>query len=113
MVQVREVINSYPTEETDSEYEDISDSELSETASPRGRHWKLLPSWLRIRSGTSLWSLKLYDRIGMLLKKAGSLVWIFTTSMLLVGLPVLFAYDREKALQEQQLGGLPAPLSAN
>ena len=40
---------------------------------------------------------------------AGNLAWIVTTSMLLVGLPVLYAYDREKNAAAQ--GGM-VPLDA-
>lgn len=108
MVQIREVSNSFPAVESDSEYEDISETEFSDNIAPLCPYLAYLPAWLRIRP--LQWSVKLYDRIGMLMKKAGSIAWVFTTSMLLVGLPVLFAYDREKALQEQQLGGLPSPL---
>jgi hypothetical protein len=91
MVQVREV-SAAPS---DTEYEDVSDEYTDSEESVAPRQW----SW-------SGWS-GLCTRMQGLWKMAGSLAWMFTTSMLLIGLPVLFAYDREKSLSEQQLGGLP------
>lgn len=54
---------------------------------------------------------KLSDNLMRLMKSAGNIAWILATSMIMVGLPVLFAYDREKSLQDQQLmGGMPGSI---
>lgn len=99
MVQVQHLSDPQHGED-DAEYEDVSDAytDGEEETSQTGRL-----AWLRAFMG------KLSGRVDKLWRMAGSIAWIFTTSMLLVGLPVLFAYDREKSLQEQQLGGLPGP----
>lgn len=113
----------------DSDYTDVEEEagedELVEEEEEEGENkrgiglfsgslsWRRLPfvNWLVAPFfGASRWSTKrLWIRMQHVGMVAGNLAWIFTTSMLLVGLPVLFAYDREKVLQEQQLLGLPTP----
>lgn len=118
MVRIQEVNNRQPSD--DVEYEDVSDEYTDDDeggeydAAPvgglPGMLAALLPDWLAKRAGR--WSTAVYARVGVLFARAGSLAWIFTTSMLLIGLPVLFAYDREKSLQEQQLGSLSGSSSS-
>lgn len=106
-------------EEGEGGEEEVMEEEEEEEGEKRGfglsgsLGWRRLPllDWLVAPfSGSSRWSTKrLWTRMQYVGRVAGNLAWIFTTSMLLVGLPVLFAYDREKALQEQQLLGLPTP----
>ena len=83
---------------TDSEdYEDCSDSE-GESAQP-GR------STFVNRITSCLTPSALRARFGRMCTILGNLSWMFTTSILLIGLPVLFAYDREKnyeALEAEQ-----------
>ena len=43
------------------------------------------PSWSNIYNRVSSWGVVL-----------GNLMWMMTTSVILIGLPVLYAYDREK-----------------
>lgn len=119
MVQVQELVGKGAgrMDAEDAEYEDVSDEytdsdELAEEAedsvfAPIQRLKKFVPAWLR-RNAVQ-WSAKLYERALYLGRIAGNIAWIFTTSMLLVGLPVLYAYDREKSLMEQQLASLPTP----
>lgn len=102
--------------EDDSEYTDASEDEDQESLeSASGARTGVVTSLMhRIRRccrwpSTSAFSWgRLRSRMSTVVSFAGNAAWIFTTSMLLIGLPVLFAYDREKALQEQQLLGLPA-----
>lgn len=101
----------------DSDYTDVEEgvegeeSEATVAITEAIKWRRLLSTWLVSPfSGLSRWSTKkVWTRLQHIGRVAGNIAWIFTTSMLLVGLPVLFAYDREKALQEQQLVGLPTP----
>lgn len=45
-------------------------------------------------------------------KAAGNVAWIVTTSMILIGLPVLYAYDREKNTSAQSGQMLPLDATA-
>lgn len=112
MVQVREVTSRNSVAEVDANYDDVysdyTDSESTEDTSTHQPTWtRFIPDWL----SSGRWTTKLWSRICRYGQLVGNIAWTFTTSMLLIGLPVLFAYDREKALQEQQLMGLPAPNS--
>lgn len=105
---------------SEGEYTDASDSELGESHSHSYAqvsngggflawlHSLPLLSSLRLPTDMMGWS-GISRRISEFTLVAGNLAWVFTTSMLLIGLPVLFAYDREKALQEQQLLSLASP----
>lgn len=85
----------------DSDYtDDDGDSMYLSSGSGGGDYSKsnsFVPVWMRRRLN-GVWSAlgRLYDRLS-------SLSWIVTTSMLLLALPVLFVYDREKNSSEQQL----------
>lgn len=128
MVRVQEV-HSHVEEvygDDGEEYDDGSDNytdaeeELSEggngaSEEARASFWShlLRPStwsWGRRRGGRSSKSLMstLVEGIGVAVRLSGQITWIVTTSILLVGLPLLYAYDREKSTQEEQL----APLTA-
>lgn len=52
-------------------------------------------------------SISLIHRSKAMARTAGNLAWIVTTSMILVGLPVLYAYDREKNTSAQNGQMLP------
>lgn len=81
---------------TESEDESRTPTALQTGASK----WGVSPAWLSKRFST-LWTVFL-ARGRKLVLIAGHLAWIFTTSMLLVGLPILYAYDREKNAQLQE-----------
>jgi hypothetical protein len=85
---------------TVSDSEDYEDCTDSEEESMQTRHSAFIS---RITSFLSPSALR--SRFGRLWTIFGNLAWIFTTSVLLIGLPVLFAYDREKnyeALEAEQ-----------
>jgi hypothetical protein len=63
----------------------------------KGQKSQFIPLWLQKRV-TGVWR-----RMCELYRLTRSLSWICTTTLLLVGLPVLFAYDRDKNSQDQQL----------
>lgn len=65
----------------------------------------------RIRSSLSKAGQSLMSKSYNATHTIGNLAWIFTTSMLLVGLPILYAYDREKNSSVQ--AGPMLPLDAN
>ena len=58
---------------------------------------RFVPLWLKNRVD-GVWK-----RMCELYRLTRQLSWICTTTLLLVGLPVLFAYDREKNSQDQHL----------
>lgn len=60
-------------------------------------HLLSLPNHHRL----TVWSEQARLKGKKVVEVAGHLAWIFTTSMLLVGLPLLYAYDREKALPQE------------
>jgi len=108
-------------QDNDSEYEDITEEmeeEEGEEIIENETLWNRLaalkymfPSWMQFRVGR--FSQKMMNQMWSVSLLAGRLAWIFTTSMLLVGLPVLFAYDREKNLHDQQLLSLPSSMSGS
>lgn len=110
MGQIREL--DLRGDASEAEYEDL-DSEYTDTGEEEEKEEKRVLSYkgFNLRRYLPKWMLpgqfsgNLWGQLQTLSKMVGSLAWIFTTSMLLVGLPVLFAYDREKAIQEQQLIG--------
>lgn len=55
-----------------------------------------------IRSRLSIWSRKAILASISVAKLTGKAAWIITTSVLLVGLPLLYAYDREKSLVDYE-----------
>lgn len=116
MVQVREIpiaqrnTISHGYEESngvsDSEYTDIEEDQGETNSTSWYGRWLPTSILVPFRDPRG-WSRKAWNRFRGATRWMGKIAWIFTTSMLLVGLPVLFAYDREKALQEQQLLSLP------
>ncbi len=99
---------------TDAE-EELSEGGEAASAETRASFWSLLRpsswSWGRRRGGRSSKSLMstLVEGVRLAIRLSGQITWIVTTSILLVGLPLLYAYDREKSTQEEQL----APLTAS
>lgn len=59
--------------------------------------YQFIPNWFRIKAN------RVWKRVLQLYSLTRGLSWICTTTLLLVGLPVLFAYDREKNAQDQHL----------
>lgn len=93
----------------DSEYEDYSEHEAtssSKTAVSRR------PLFSFFSLPANLWGS--LQRWGTVL---GNVAWMLTTSVILVGLPVLYAYDREKQYEayeaEQQRFKDTTPADAN
>lgn len=59
-----------------------------------------IPLWFSIKlKGLYL---SIHKKGWNLVQLVGKIAWIFTTSMLLIGLPILYAYDREKNTQLQE-----------
>lgn len=96
---VSQLVDDYTTddgeeyEEVDSDYEDEKKGLVSYVAG-------FIP--LRLRSRLSMWSTKALSASISFAKMTGKAAWILTTSLLLVGLPLLYAYDREKSLVEYE-----------
>lgn len=103
---------------TDDEYyeeseENGEDSGKSKVSGPFGFISALIPAPLRSR--LSMWSRRALSASISFAKVAGKAAWIITTSVLLIGLPLLYAYDREKSLvdyeKEQQRFAPPVAAS--
>lgn len=74
------------------------DEEYEELVSPKGRFASLFTIPKRVQAlGHRIWTVG-----GKLMHVLGKAAWIVTTSALLVGLPLLYAYDREKSLVEYE-----------
>ena len=75
-----------------------TDEEEYEPASPKGRFAFLFSFPKRFQAfGRRIWTAS-----GNLMQVLGKAAWIITTSALLIGLPLLYAYDREKSLVEYE-----------
>lgn len=72
---------------SDLEYEDYSEEDTPPTNNYT----------LNFKNIFSIESLR--SRFSRFFSVCGNLAWIITTSVILVGLPLLFAYDREKAVE--------------
>lgn len=101
---------------TEDEYFDDEDEIESYSQKRRGLGQKisnvaaaLAPG--RIGSTLKNTSVSLLEKSKSVAKTAGNVAWIVTTSLILVGLPVLYAYDREKntAAQTGQMLPLDSP----
>jgi mitochondrial import receptor subunit TOM22 len=92
----------------DSNYEYTSDEdeddELEEYNNSKNGINAFFASFIpvRIRSRLSVWSRRALSSSVSLIKFTGKAAWILTTSLLLIGLPLLYAYDREKSLVEYE-----------
>lgn len=91
----------------DNEYEDIDgvddDAELLKSESLLDRIIALkdvLPYSLRRRTARLFASTRTF--LAQSAVYLGNAAWIFTTSMILIGLPVLYAYDRERSMIEYE-----------
>lgn len=101
LVQNGEVIDDYTTDDDDvDEYEDAEDGEKGKFNLAFGFISSLIP--VKLRSRLSIWSRRALSASISFGKMAGKAAWILTTSVLLVGLPLLYAYDREKSLVEYE-----------
>lgn len=66
----------------------------------RFNFFALLP--LSVRKRCRAWSVKAWSLGGDVMRVLGKTAWIITTSALLIGLPLLYAYDREKSMLEYE-----------
>lgn len=80
-----------------------TDDETFSNGPSAQRAWnpsRFLPLGLRKR--VSAWSRGAWSSAGRIAQWVGRAAWIITTSMLLVGLPLLYVYDQEKSLVEYE-----------
>lgn len=100
---------------TEDEYYDDDDGMEEYSHKPRGFSQKisnvaaaLAPG--RLGNTIKSTSASMLETSKAVAKTAGNVAWIVTTSLILVGLPVLYAYDREKnsAAQTGQMHPLDA-----
>ena len=96
-------IDDYTTDDEDYYYEETEDFEGGYGQSSN-RFSKFITGLIPIsfRSRISIWSRKALKLSLNFAKLTGHAAWILTTSLLLVGLPLLYAYDREKSLVEYE-----------
>lgn len=93
--------DDYTTEEDDGEEGDeLMTDTFKKSKSCRWNVFAYLP--LSVRRRLSALSLRAWSTTFSMAKWAGKAAWIITTSMVLIGLPLLFAYDREKSLVEYE-----------
>lgn len=94
-------IDDYTTDDEDNYYEETEDFE---GYGQSNRFSKFITSLIPIsfRSRISIWSRKALNLSLNFAKLTGQAAWILTTSLLLIGLPLLYAYDREKSLVEYE-----------
>lgn len=90
------IIDDYTTD--DEEYEESEST--GKFKGPISFLTALIPA--KLRSRLSIWSQRALSTSISLAKMAGKAAWIVTTSVLLIGLPLLYAYDREKSLVEYE-----------
>ena len=85
-------------EEEDSEYEDIEDESPSSRTTPFIDRLRRSLSGFFSASGLPAFGARLYSIVA-------SSAWVLTTTLIMVGLPVLYAYDREQnatAMEREQ-----------
>lgn len=111
MGKVQEIISSSVHDQDDDNFEDddfytTEDEEIDDvsfaysTSNNKSPFLYRIPLWISIKlKGLYL---SIYKKGWSLVQLAGKIAWIFTTSMLLIGLPILYAYDREKNTQLQE-----------
>lgn len=93
------VVDDYTTD--DEYYEEIEENgEDTKAPGPFGFISALIPAPLRSR--LSIWSRRALSASISFAKLTGKAAWIITTSVLLIGLPLLYAYDREKSLVDYE-----------
>ena len=97
-----QILDDYTTDE--EEYFDGEDAEYEEAGSQRRGPLSFITNLipLKLRSRLSIWSARALSASSSFAKIVGKTAWIVTTSLLLVGLPLLYAYDREKSLVEYE-----------
>ena len=93
-----DAINDYTTDD-EEEGEELDEYE-GEKNGPMTYLKSFIPAALRNR--LSIWSRRALSASMTFAKFTGKTAWILTTSLLLIGLPLLYAYDREKSLVEYE-----------
>lgn len=96
-----QILDDYTTD--DEEYYEGEDADLEEDSQSKGPIsflTNLIP--IKLRSRLSIWSARALSASTSFAKMVGKTAWIITTSLLIVGLPLLYAYDREKSLVEYE-----------
>lgn len=96
-----QLIEDYMTDDGE-EYEEVDEDEYENENKSRFVSYVTGFIPFSIRSRISIWSSKALSASISLAKMTGKAAWIVTTSLLLVGLPLLYAYDREKSLVEYE-----------
>lgn len=96
--QLVDSIDDYITDDEDYESEEYDSVE--DKPGPFNFLTSIIP--IRIRNRLSIWSERALSSSIYLAKMTGKAAWILTTSVLLVGLPLLYAYDREKSLVDYE-----------
>lgn len=102
LIRNDELVDDYTTD--DEYYEEIEENDNDtgklKASGPFGFISALIPATLRYR--LSIWSRRALSASISLAKLTGKAAWIITTSVLLIGLPLLYAYDREKSLVDYE-----------
>ena len=95
------VIDDYTTDDEDfEELEDDYERGNGKLNGPFAFISAIIPA--KFRSRLSIWSRRALSASISFAKLTGKAAWIITTSVLLVGLPLLYAYDREKSLVDYE-----------
>lgn len=92
-------IDDYTTDDEEGEGEDYEITSSAGSKFPSGL-FSFIP--VRIRNRLSIWSRSAWSASLSFAKMTGKAAWILTTSVLLIGLPLLYAYDREKSLVDYE-----------
>ena len=95
-----QILDDYTTDDEEYYEECEEDPEVNKRQGPVAFITNLIP--FKLRSRISNWSARALSASTAFAQMAGKAAWILTTSLLLVGLPLLYAYDREKSLVEYE-----------
>lgn len=95
-----QILDDYTTDDGEYYEECETDNEENKKKGLAAFITNLIPS--KLRSRLSIWSYRALSASTSFAKMAGKAAWILTTSLLLIGLPLLYAYDREKSLVEYE-----------
>lgn len=95
-----QILDDYTTDDEEYYEECEEDSGVNKKQGPIAFITNLIP--FKLRSRISNWSARALSASTAFAQMAGKAAWILTTSLLLVGLPLLYAYDREKSLVEYE-----------
>ena len=101
LVRNDEIIDDFTTDDEDFEELDEEDGHYNgKFTGPFGFITAFIPA--PFRSRFSIWSRRALSASISFAKMTGKAAWIVTTSVLLIGLPLLYAYDREKSLVDYE-----------